>query len=84
MTEGIPGFVQAPGWLAVGVGGHLIRSTDGDFRVLRFLNPSGEILNVALADDTVTEGVRTTAQDLQLATIEADTVFHDIGMYEPR
>lgn len=80
MTE-LPEFVTAPGWLAVGIGGHLIRSTDGDFRVLRFLNPSGEILNVALADDALLEGVRTTAQDLQLATIEADQVFHDIGQY---
>lgn len=79
-------FVDAPALYAVGVGGHIARTVDGEFRILRFITPSGEILNVALADDTVLEGVRTVAQDLQIAQIEAGEAIHDLGLFgdDPR
>ena len=74
-------FATAPALYAVGVGGHVIRTDHGVQRVLRFVTPSGEILNVYAADATVLEGMRTVAQDLQVAEIETGEVFHDLGLH---
>ncbi len=72
--EEFPTFVEAPALYAVGVGGHVIRTDHGVERVLRFVTPSGEVLNVYAADATVLEGMRTVAQDLQVAEIESGEV----------
>jgi hypothetical protein len=79
--EGFPAFVEAPALLATGVGGYIIRTDHGVQRVIRFVTPSGEILNVYAATPEVLEGMRTTAQDLQLAELETGGAMRDLGLY---
>ncbi|MBB2992366.1 hypothetical protein FHR72_003865 [Mycolicibacterium iranicum] len=79
MSKDVPGFVTAPALHAVGVGAQILRTPEAVFRVFRFISLNGEILNVAMDRDLV-EGVRKTAQDLQIAEIEDDQALYDLGI----
>lgn len=71
---------QIQAFQIVGVGGFIGRWPDGVHRLLQFVLPSGELLNIGLSAKQL-EAVVNKCIELQAAELETGEVMRDLGAY---